>query len=187
MEPLALESTGVPGLLLVHAARMEDERGDFVKTFDSTVYAARGIATSFSEHFHTTSARGVVRGLHFQSPPFGHDKLVFCVSGQAFDVVVDVRVGSPTFGVARTFDLNERDGIGLYVPEGCAHGFAALVDRTTLSYAVTSGHAPEHDDGILWSSVDVAWPFPNPILSARDARLPSLEDLTSPFVFKRED
>lgn len=182
MSGIGFDETPIPGLLVIRPQVSRDARGTFVKTFVATGFAAQGLSTLFVEEYHTSSKRGVVRGMHFQLPPHEHDKTVFCTKGSAFDVVFDLRVGSPTFGAAESFRLSGC-GNGLYIPAGCAHGFCALNDETILAYSVTTVYSPESDAGVLWSSIPVNWPCSNPVVSDRDARFPAFQDFRSPFVF----
>lgn len=175
--------TAIPGLVEIRGPVSSDARGMFCKSLVGDDYRAAGLFTESAEEYYTSSHRGVVRGMHFQKPPHAHDKIVFCVHGQVFDVVADLRVGSPTFGSAVTFELSGTLGVGLYIPAGCAHGFAALSDEAVLAYRVTTAYAPEADDGILWSSVPVDWPFDSPRVSPRDASFSPLDAYDSPFVF----
>lgn len=183
MSSIRFESTSIPGVVEIHAPVSADARGRFTKTFVAAEYEAAGLATGFVEEYHTESASGVVRGMHFQTPPHAHDKTVFCISGEVFDVVLDLRVGSPAYGAAVTFRLDGVSGRGLYIPAGCAHGFASLSDRSTLAYRVTSVYAPDCDAGVLWSSVPVDWPFASPVVSPRDAAFPALQQFESPFAY----
>jgi len=179
---ISFDTTAVPGLLVVHPRASADARGTFAKSFLASDFAEAGLATTFAEEYHTSSARGVVRGMHFQTPPHDHDKVVFCVCGRVFDAVLDLRPSSPAYGTAVTFELSGPDGPGLYIPAGCAHGFAALTDGATMTYKVTTAYAPEHDAGILWSSVPgVTWPDSAPVVSERDAGFPAFADFVSPF------
>lgn len=179
-----LSATAIPGLFEIEPFVAADARGVFIKTFVASDFAAAGVAVASLEEYHTRSRRGVIRGMHFQLPPHDHDKTVFCTQGSAFDVVIDLRVGSPAFGKALVFELRGAECRGLHIPRGCAHGFAALEDETVLTYKVTTEWNPSADSGILWSSVPVEWPFDDPITSARDAALTPLPDFVSPFVFE---
>ncbi len=180
----AFVSTEFPGLLRMTPGFSADDRGSFVKTYTRSAFAAQGLATEFAEEYVTTSHRGVVRGMHFQLPPHDHDKVVICLSGSAFDVALDLRVGSPTFGRAYTCTLEGERGDALYIPRGFAHGFCALSDDAMLAYKVTSEYAPAHDAGLLWSSVPgVQWPVERPVLSERDTAHPAFSEFASPFVF----
>jgi len=180
---ISFEVTAVPGLMVVRPQVFVDARGSFTKLFTDEAFSAAGLATSFAEEYRTRSARGVVRGMHFQLPPLDHEKLVFCSEGEVLDVVLDLRRGSPTFGQALTFHLSAPTGYGLYIPVGCAHGFCSLSEQSTLEYRVTGVYSPTHDAGILWSSLDVDWPVAEPIVSARDTTFPELDGFVSPFVF----
>jgi dTDP-4-dehydrorhamnose 3,5-epimerase len=155
-----------------------------VKIFVEEVFAARGLATRFAEEFYTVSLCGVLRGLHLQLPPHDHDKIVYCTSGSVLDVVLDLRVGSPTFRRWEAVELTGETGTGLYIPRGVAHGFYALTDQAVMAYLVTTHHAPSHDAGVRWDSFGMPWPDGKPTLSARDAALPALKDFVSPFEYR---
>ena len=180
---MQVEETGIPGCYLVRPRLIQDARGAFAKTFHSEQFEALGMRTDWREEYFTTSRRGVVRGMHFQLPPAEHAKMVYCVAGEVVDVVVDLRRGSPTQGEHRAFRLAGLD-LGLYIPVGCAHGFASVSDESTMFYKVTSVHAAEQDAGIAWDSFGFEWPVEAPILSDRDRKHPSLSDFRSPFVFE---
>lgn len=170
----------IPGLYRITPKIVEDARGRFVKTFHAGAFSEHGLRDDFREEYYSTSATNVLRGMHFQTPPHDHAKLVYCLQGRVFDAVVDLRVGSPTFGRAFSLELNARDANALYVPQGLAHGFYAL-EPSTLVYKVTSEYAPEHDGGIHWASTEVAWPGAQPLISERDSRFPRLSEFASPF------
>lgn len=176
--------TAIPGLVEIHARPIPDARGRFVKTFTAEEYAAVGLPSAFAEEFYSFSTRGVLRGLHFQNPPHAQGKTVFCEHGAIFDAVVDLRVGSPTYGVALTFDLTAEDGLGLYVPEGLAHGFCVTAGEGLVAYRTTGGYAPQADAGIRWDSAGIDWPLSSPLISEKDAGLPALDGYTSPFTFE---
>jgi dTDP-4-dehydrorhamnose 3,5-epimerase len=173
--------TGLPGCLLLQPRVLDDARGRFVKTFHADAFRALGLEAGFVEQYYSHSHRGVVRGMHFQRPPAEHAKLVYCVHGEVFDVVLDLRAGSPTYGQARSFTLSAEQGNALYVPAGMAHGFCATSELATLVYNVTSVYAPEHDDGVRWDSIGVEWPVTSPLVSPRDAAFVALADFQSPF------
>jgi dTDP-4-dehydrorhamnose 3,5-epimerase len=176
--------TAVPGCIELALPRFDDDRGTFVKTVQHSVFHELGLPVDFVEQFHSHSRRGVVRGLHFQSPPYEFDKLVTCVAGEAWDVVVDLRAGSPTFGAHTAVGLSAARANAVFVPVGCAHGFLSLREDTVLSYWVTAEHSQDHDDGIRWDSMGIDWPLERPpILSARDASLPLFADHETPFVY----
>ena len=185
MAGIRLEETAIPGLLVIRPHVMRDARGSFAKTFVAEVFAEAGLATRFSEEYYTSSLCGVLRGMHFQLPPNDHDKTVSCVNGEVFDVVLDLRTGSPAFGTVAAFELSGADANSLYIPAGCAHGFCATSDDAVLAYGVTSAYSSDDDAGVLWSSIPVDWPCSNPVVSERDASLPTLVDFASPFTFTR--
>jgi dTDP-4-dehydrorhamnose 3,5-epimerase len=162
----------IAGVELLKGDVRVDARGSFTKVFS-------GVSEPFVECYYSTSKRGVVRGLHFQEPPFDHLKLVTCMAGTAFDCVVDLRRASTTYGQA--FHTTLAPGEAIVIPNGCAHGFCATSEETTLLYHVTSVHSPRHDAGIHWTSADVPWPVRDPVLSDRDRNLPHLRDYVSPF------
>jgi dTDP-4-dehydrorhamnose 3,5-epimerase len=119
--------------------------------------------------------------MHLQSPPAAHDKLIYCVVGSVLDVVVDLRTSSPTTGRVFACELSGANRDMLFIPAGFAHGFLSLEDNSVLVYQTSSVHAPAHDVGILWDSIDFTWPVVNPIISTRDRQLPPLAHFSSPF------
>jgi dTDP-4-dehydrorhamnose 3,5-epimerase len=177
------QETGLPGCYTVQARRIADSRGSFTKTFHVEAFEALRLRTDWREDYHSSSRRGVLRGMHFQTPPADHAKLVFCLAGSVRDVVLDLRRGSPTFGEHRAVELNEESALGLYIPTGCAHGFISISDSATLYYKVTSTHSAEHDSGILWNSFGCDWPVEFPHLSDRDRTHPAFHDFETPFLF----
>ena len=176
--------TALPGCLLLQPRVLEDARGSFVKPYQRDAFLALGLAPDFVEQYYSHSHRGVVRGMHFQRPPAQHDKLVYCVHGEVFDVVLDLRVGSPSYGQAASFILSAEQGNALYIPAGMAHGFCATSELATLVYNVTSIYAPEHDSGVRWDSIGIDWPAEAPLVSPRDAGFAALSDFDSPFLYE---
>lgn len=167
--------TSLPGVLLIEPQVFADDRGFFMETYHFDRFRAHGIDATFVQDNHSRSARGVLRGLHYQEPqPQG--KLVRCTRGALFDVAVDIRVGSPTF--ARWFgaELSESNRLMLWVPPGFAHGFCALTDDADLVYKCTALYSRENDRAILWSDPDIGidWPVSAPRLSPKDAAAPPL-------------
>jgi dTDP-4-dehydrorhamnose 3,5-epimerase len=179
--------TDLPGCVIVQTLARDDPRGSFAKTFHLNTFAAAGLRTDWREEYHSHSRRGVVRGMHFQLPPTDHAKLVYCLAGEVLDVVIDLRVGSPTFRRTISAPLTAGNGRGLYVPSGCAHGFASLSEDSLMLYKVTSVHSPDCDAGIAWDSIGFNWPIDAPLLSERDARHPVLAAFDSPFRFDEAD
>ena len=159
----------------------EDARGRFVKVFHTQEFAVHGLETNFAEEYYSVSNKNVIRGLHFQMPPMDHVKVVYCVLGVVFDVVVDLRVGSPTYGQSAVFELSAAKANSIYIPKGMAHGFCSLCDNSVLVYKVSTVYAPAKDAGILWNSVGVVWPTTKEILSARDKTFVPLDNFVSMF------
>ena len=142
------------------------------------------MAEGFAEQYYSVSHSGVLRGLHFQLPPSDHDKLVYCTAGAAFDVALDLRLGSPEFGRHIGLTLSAEAHNLLYLPRGFAHGFCVTEGPATMVYNTTTPYAPEHDTGILWNSAGIDWPVDTPLVSTRDRNFPALDEFESPFGFE---
>lgn len=175
---------GLPGCYLLKAKVRPDARGRFVKTFHIDAFRALQLETVFAEEYFSVSRRHVLRGMHFQVPPHDHIKVAYCVQGRALDVILDLRRGSPTYGRCASFVLSGDGGEIAYLPRGIAHGFLALEDDVIMQYKVTSTYSPAHDRGILWSSIDLSWPEPDPVISSRDAGFEPLIAFKTPFAFR---
>ena len=173
----------LPGLFQIVPKTFNDQRGDFIKTFHKSSFDELGLETNFKEHYYSISHKNVIRGMHFQMPPEDHVKFVYCTSGSAFDVAVDLRVGSPTYLKVATFKLSQQKGNMIYIPKGFAHGFCATASSTTLMYHTSTEYNSNCDSGILWSSIPIEWPISQPIISSRDASFRSLADFVSPFTY----
>lgn len=180
---MRLLETSLPGCYELTQQVFHDNRGIFVKTFHEDQFISMGLRTDWREEYYSISNRDVIRGMHFQTPPKQHAKMVYCLQGAVQDVVLDLRLGSPTFGKCMTIELSANKGNIIYIPEGMAHGFCTLTDQTILQYKVTSMHSAVHDSGILWSSLPVEWKCVTPILSDRDSSFAALADFQSPFSF----
>ncbi|MGB4593273.1 MAG: dTDP-4-dehydrorhamnose 3,5-epimerase [Coriobacteriia bacterium] len=179
--------TTIPGLVELVAQPLPDNRGRFVKTFVRGEFSAAGLPGDFVEEFYSYSIAGVLRGLHFQLPPQAQAKTVFCEHGAIFDVVLDLRVGSPAYGTALTFELTGKNGRGLFIPEGLAHGFRVLGDGALVAYRTTTAYSPKYDAGVRWDSAGIAWPSGPSVISERDATLPAFSEFANPFVFDGGD
>jgi len=169
--------TDIDGLVLIKPKVHTDHRGFFLETYSAPVFAAAGIDAVFVQDNHSKSvAKGVLRGLHFQTAPFEQSKLVRVVRGSVFDVAVDIRPDSPTFGQWRGFELSERNFNMLFIPRGFAHGFCTLEENTEIVYKVDNPYSRENDAGIIWNDPDIAieWPACDPVLSEKDSGLPKL-------------
>ncbi len=184
---MQVDSTRLPGVLLVKPVVHGDARGFFAETFRDDAMAAAGITTRWVQDNHSRSGQGVLRGMHFQTHP-GQEKLVRCARGRILDVVVDVRRGSPTFGQWEGFELDDRQLHALYVPIGFAHGFCVLSDVADVVYKCSNYYDPVTEAGFAWDDPDVriAWPEDIDVqVSQRDAEAPRLHDISDglPFVW----
>ncbi len=177
-EPLAISD-----VIRITADQHGDHRGFFSETYRASAFADAGIREVFLQDNHARSTCGVLRGLHYQAPPKAQAKLVRVVHGEVFDVAVDLRVGSPTFGRWAGGELSEEDGVILYIPEGFAHGYVCLSESADLVYKVSNEFDASLDGGIAWDDpvIGIPWPVESPTLSGRDLSLPGLEAATSPF------
>jgi dTDP-4-dehydrorhamnose 3,5-epimerase len=181
---IQIRPTAIPGCLELIPEVKPDSRGQFFKTFHSEVFAAHGLETKFLEEYFSWSKAGVIRGMHFQTPPHQHTKIVSCLVGSVTDVVVDLRKGSPTFGKAIQLTLSADQANMLYVPAGLAHGFGVMNGEALMHYKVSSLYALENDAGIRWDSLGIDWGIKNPIISERDCHLTKLSEFESPFIFQ---
>jgi dTDP-4-dehydrorhamnose 3,5-epimerase len=163
----------LPGALLLQPERFVDQRGTFVKTYHKEVWARLGIDFDMREEYYSTSRAGVIRGMHFQTPPHAHDKVVFCLSGKVQDVLLDLRPGA-NFGRAVATELSAENRRVLFIPAGIAHGFQALEDDCLLVYKTSTVHSPESDRGIRWDSFGFDWGNDGPIVSIRDMQHPGI-------------
>ncbi len=171
----------LPGLQILSLPHSTDARGAFTKVFHQDSLQEKGISFSLRESYFSTSAKDVIRGMHFQTPPHQHAKIVFCPVGEILDVVLDLRKDSPTYGDHFSMVLTARNHLALYIPEGCAHGFRALSEGAMTFYLVSSTYSPAHDMGIRWDSFDCDWGIELPVISARDEGFPGLARFHSPF------
>jgi dTDP-4-dehydrorhamnose 3,5-epimerase len=172
---------------LIRPRRHGDARGWLAETYNRETFAGLGITATFVQDNHSLSVPAfTLRGLHFQTPPRGQSKLVRCVRGRIFDVAVDVRAGSPTYGRWVGAELSAENGHQLFVPVGFAHGFLTLEPDCEVTYKCSDTYAPDHDGGIRWDSAGIDWPLPAgtaPELSAKDVKAPALAGFSSPFAY----
>lgn len=185
---LTAKATPLEGLLELECRVFGDDRGFFMETWREDRFRAEtGVDAKFVQTNLSTSSSGVIRGLHFQSPPHAQGKLVRVARGRILDVAVDIRKGSPTFGEHHAVELDLRSGRQLWVPPGFAHGFLALEDDTVIEYACTAFYAPASEGAVRWndSAIGIDWSShlkgATPTLSAKDEVAPLLADLDSPF------
>jgi dTDP-4-dehydrorhamnose 3,5-epimerase len=168
------------GLLIIEPRVFEDSRGCFFETFHQRKYAELGIPGPFVQDNFSLSVRGTLRGLHFQEPN-AQGKLVMVSEGEVFDVAVDIRRGSPTFGKWFGTRLSAKNRRQLYIPPGFAHGFCVVSDQAAFVYKCTTFYSPQDEHGILWNdpAIGIRWPVQHPILSAKDAAYKPLADMMS--------
>jgi dTDP-4-dehydrorhamnose 3,5-epimerase len=173
----------IEGPLLIAPKVFEDERGYFFESFHIEKYASAGIPLNFVQDNESKSSKGVLRGLHFQNPPFDQGKLVRVVKGKVLDVAVDIRKNSPTYGKHISVELSDENKLQLWIPPGFAHGFLSLCDETIFIYKCTNVYNKESEDGILWNDEDlkINWGIENPIVSDKDLILQSFKALNSKF------
>lgn len=170
----------MPGVWVIELEPREDERGFLARTYCSREFAAQGLNTFWPQcNLTLTKARGMIRGMHLQADPKPEIKLIRCAAGAIFDVLVDVRRGSPTFGQWRSFELDAENRRMLYVPGGIAHGFQCLRKNSEVFYQMSEFYFPELARGIRWNdpAIGIRWPLKNPAVSERDQALPLLADL----------
>jgi dTDP-4-dehydrorhamnose 3,5-epimerase len=170
--------TGLQGVFRIELEQLQDERGFFARTFCAREFTAAGLNANVAQGNVTISTRrGTLRGLHFQRPPHAEAKLVRCVQGAIYDVVVDIRRESDTFGRWEAFELTAENFSSLYIAEGFAHGFQTLTANAQVLYNMSEYYQPESSGGIRWDdpTLAIAWPIPDPVISARDAAWPSFE------------
>ena len=174
-------------LIVIKLERHGDHRGFFAETYSRGEYAAIGIDVEFVQDNHSLSKEvGTLRGLHFQAPPHAQAKLVRCGRGAIFDVAVDIRRGSPTYGQWKGYELTADNGNQLYIPVGFAHGFVTLEPDSEIVYKCSDYYAPETEGAVLWNdpNIGIEWPTDSePILSNKDAVASLLSDLESPFIY----
>ncbi len=165
-------------VILIQPRIFDDRRGYFLETYQLARYVENGIKETFVQDNLSFSYKGVLRGLHYQLPRM-QAKLVHVLEGEIFDVVVDIRVGSPTFGRWESFSLSGRNKRQLFVPGGFAHGFCVLSNAAYVMYKCTNYYYPEDDGGIIWSDPDlkIKWPIESPILSEKDSKYGKLREI----------
>lgn len=185
--PFKFQRLEIPDVILIEPQVFGDERGFFMETYKHSEFSAFGITEHFLQDNHSRSKKGVLRGLHYQNPPKAQGKLVRVVLGEIFDVAVDIRKGSPTYGRWVGVILSAENKRMLYIPPGFAHGFCVLSDVAEVIYKVTEEYAPELEAGIIWNDpeIGIQWPIPTPILSTKDSRWPTLKEADNRFVYER--
>lgn len=185
---MLIKPTTLQDVFTLHPKKFGDDRGFFSETFSLKAFNDTVPNVDFVQDNHSFSAEvGVLRGLHFQTPPMAQGKLVRVTRGKVLDVIVDIRKGSPTYGKHEGFEISAENWTQLWVPPGFAHAFCTLESNTEFLYKVTNYYSPDHDGGIRFDDADVAikWPLPHDqlTLSAKDKILPTLAELDNPFIY----
>jgi len=175
----------IPDVILVEPKIFTDDRGFFYESFKKSDFLSYGISEIFIQDNFSHSKKNVIRGLHYQNPPKPQAKLISVIKGKIFDVAVDIRKKSPTYGKWISAILSEENHRSLYIPEGFAHGFCVLSDEADVSYKVNNEYSPQHEQGIIWNDdfLKISWPIQKPIISNKDNLLPSLQFSINDFIY----
>ena len=177
---MKISPTNFDKLLILNIEEITDNRGSFMKLFNEDLFLKNNINLNVKEYYHSISNKDVIRGMHFQIPPYSHNKLVHVLNGSIIDIVVDLRKSSNTF--KKHFEIKmDNPGTCLFIPEGFAHGFKSLENNTIVQYFVSSGYNPQMDTGIYYDSINYNWNIQEPIVSERDSNFISLDKLKSFF------
>ena len=168
--PFEFKRLGMPEVILITPRVFTDERGFFIETYQKDDFAKAGITGEFVQQNHSKSVKGVLRGLHYQKEPYAQAKLVRCIKGEIFDVAVDIRRESDTFGKYVSAILSEENKNMLYIPRGFAHGFEVLSRKAEVVYNVDNIYSKNNESGIIWDDphISIDWPIKNPVLSDKD-------------------
>jgi len=187
--PFSFKKLKIPDVILVEPKTFPDDRGFFRESYKESEFIKNGINTKFVQDNYSHSSKGTLRGLHYQKDPKAQAKLVTAIKGEIFDVAVDIRKNSPTYGQWVGETLSEQNHNLLYVPQGFAHGFCVLSDQADVIYKVNNEYSPADDRGMLWNDhdVNVKWPIQNPVLSEKDQKQPLLKDADNDFVFHTDN
>lgn len=180
---MKFEKTPIAGLIIIQPQIFGDHRGYFMESYSQKKWEESGLEYTFVQDNESQSKQGVLRGLHFQAPPFAQDKLVRVIKGAVLDVVVDIRKNSPTYGQYFSIELSEENKTQFFIPAGFAHGFVTLRDDTIFTYKVSAFYHPESEMSILWNDADlnIDWKVKDPLLSAKDLEGEKWMNFNSPF------
>jgi len=183
--PITTQNTDLQDVVLLSIPRYGDARGWFMEAFKQSVFTQLNMDGGFVQDNFSRSTRGVLRGLHFQSPPHAQGKLILPLTGKLYDVALDLRRGSPTYGRWQGFHLEADQSQALWIPPGFAHGFQVVSKEVLFWYKVTAEYAPHSEGGICWNDPDLAidWPVPQPLLSPRDGNWPRWSGFSSLFSY----
>lgn len=177
--PFTFHRLQIPDVILIEPKVHRDPRGFFVETYKKSEFIENGIKDDFIQDNLSHSTKGALRGLHYQKPPKAQAKLVMVLKGEVFDVAVDIRKSSPTYGQWVGLTLSEKKTQMLYIPVGFAHGFCVLSEEADFVYKVSDEYSPELDSGIFWNDPDIGihWPISDPIISSKDTKLSLLKEI----------
>jgi dTDP-4-dehydrorhamnose 3,5-epimerase len=186
--PFTFKRLEIPEVILAKAQEFSDERGYFLESFKESIFTNNGIDTKFVQDNFSHSVKGVLRGLHYQKNPKAQSKLVTTLRGEIFDVAVDIRKNSPTYGKWVGEILSEQNHKLLYIPEGFAHGFCVISEEADVLYKVNNEYSPDDEMGIMWNDpeINIKWPIDKPILHEKDSNLPSLKNADNDFIYTRD-
>lgn len=184
--PFTFKRLTIPDVILIEPEVFSDKRGFFLECYKYSDFASFGITSYFVQENLSRSIRGVLRGLHYQKSPSAQGKLVRCAKGTIYDVAVDIRRGSPSYGKWVSVDLSGNSNTMIYLPPGFAHGFLALSEVAEVLYKCTREYSPAEEKGIIWNDpqLEILWPVDKPILSEKDSKLPLLEDADLNFEYE---
>ena len=172
--------TEIQGVFEIDMFYADDDRGSFTKTFHKESFEKNNLESDFQESFFSINKKNVIRGMHFQTPPHDHAKLVYSTNGTILDVILDLRKQSPTFGKFASIEISHENHKGVYMPKGVAHGFCCLTDATMV-YLTSTMHNVNADSGVRWDSFGMDWPIDEAIMSERDKKFISFHELNSPY------
>ena len=183
--PFTFKKLEIPEVILVTPKSFPDERGFFLESYKESEFTSNGIKTIFVQDNLSHSVKGVLRGLHYQKNPKAQAKLVIALRGEIFDVAVDIRKNSPTYGKWVGEILSESNHNSLYIPEGFAHGFCILSEEADVLYKVSQEYSPEDEKGIIWNDteINITWPIDKPIIQEKDSKLPDLKNADNNFIY----
>ena len=183
--PFSFKQLEIPEVILIEAKSFSDHRGFFLESFKESEFISNGINTTFVQDNVSHSLKGVLRGLHYQKNPRAQSKLVTVIRGEIFDVAVDIRIGSPTFGKWVSEILSAENHKSLFIPKGFAHGFCVISEEADVIYKVDQEYSAETERSIIWNdpSLKITWPIDNPILTQKDLESPKLGDIDNNFSY----
>jgi len=184
--PFNFRQLNIPEVILIEAKSFSDDRGYFLESFKESDFSSNGINTKFVQDNLSHSVKNVLRGLHFQKNPKAQAKLVTTITGTIFDVAIDIRKGSPTFGKWVGEILSETNHKSLFIPEGFAHGFCVISEIADVHYKVNQEYSAENESGIIWNdpTLNISWPVENPIVTKKDLELPTINNSDNNFTYQ---